>query len=200
MISILAVAIIVLLGSNTVQAESYKIEDMDIQATVMEDGSVQVKQEITYDFKGHYNGVFVNIPYYLEDSERKEVVTNGLLEDSFNNASNVRVLGVSLIENQAETKFKQAQQARNGNAEVFTNTKQAGGIQQIKAYMPSTNEARRFKVEYVLENLCVRHSDVGELYYNFIGGAWEVGIQKLNIDIYLPNNQTPIEVWGHGPY
>ena len=29
-----------------------------------------------------------------------------------------------------------------------------------------------------------------ELYYNFIGGEWECDINKLNIDIYLPNNKN----------
>lgn len=74
------------------------------------------------------------------------------------------------------------------------------GINQIKIYSPSTDVTKRFKIDYTLENLCVKHNDVGELYYNFIGGAWDVTIKNLNLDIYVPLNQNEMQVWGHGPY
>lgn len=56
-----------------------------------------------------------------------------------------------------------------------------------------------FELKYTIHNLCVKHNDIGELYYNFIGGEWETTIENLNIDIYLPNNQKAINIWGHGP-
>ena len=43
------------------------------------------------------------------------------------------------------------------------------------------------------------HNDVGELYYNFIGGDWQCSIKKLQIDVFIPNNQQDIKIWGHGP-
>ena len=58
---------------------------------------------------------------------------------------------------------------------------------------------KTFDLYYTIKNLCVKHNDVGELYYNFIGGKWECDINKLNIDIYLPNNQDELKIWGHGP-
>ena len=195
----LGIALMLLLGSRNVQAESYSIENMDIQATVQQDGSLNVKQEITYQFSGHYNGIYIDIPYNLEDAERKEAASGSLLEDKFYNATNVKINSVSLINNGKEIPFQQVKQARNGNSQVYTIDKQKG-IQQIRAYSPSTNTTKKFKMDYTLENVCVKHEDVGELYYNFIGGAWAVTIQKLNIDIYLPQNQSKIEIWGHGPY
>ena len=30
--------------------------------------------------------------------------------------------------------------------------------------------------------------------------GWETNIKRLNIDIYVPNNNSEIRIWGHGPY
>lgn len=198
-ISILFTIVMILIGGNTVQAKSYSIEDMDIQATVNQDGSLAVQQKITYKFKGNYNGIYMNIPYYLEDREQEEIADKSLLEEKQYNGSNVKVNRVALLSNGIEAEFKEVRVAKNGNSFVYTTNKD-NGMQQIKIYSPSTDTTKKFVIDYTIENLCVKHKDVGELYYNFIGGAWEVPIKKLNIDIYLLQNQKPIEIWGHGPY
>ena len=198
-ISILFMIIILLIGAKSVQAESYRVEDMDIQATVEPDGSVNIRQEMTYRFSGHYNGIFINVPYNLEDKERKDAISGSILEDKFYNGNNVKINSVSQVVEGKEILFKQVERARNGNTNLYT-TEQKQGVQQVKVYSPSTNTTKKFKIDYTIQNLCVKHEDIGELYYNFIGGAWETTIEKLNIDIYLPQNQNNIEVWGHGPY
>ena len=69
---------------------------------------------------------------------------------------------------------------------------------KLKVYSPSVNERKTFTVKYILKNVCVKHNDVGELYYNFIGGEWST-IKKLEIHVYLPDNKGQIYFWGHGP-
>lgn len=93
--TIIAIAI----GEKKVQAKSYSIEDMDIQATINSDGSLRVQQEITYQFKGSYNGIYINIPYQLEDTEYDEIVNGNRINDNLYNASNVIVNSVSLLNN-----------------------------------------------------------------------------------------------------
>lgn len=191
--SILIIAIIsIVLGQNAVQAKSYQVEDMDIQATVNDDGSVNIEQKITYKFNGSYNGIYINIPYQLEDIEAEE-------NDDLYNGKEVTVNKVSTINNGAETEFNKVNSAINGNKNVYTTTTESG-LQKIKVYSPSNNTTKTFKIDYIISNLCVKHNDIGELYYNFIGGAWEVEIKNLNIDIYIPQNKEQIQVWGHGPY
>ena len=61
-------AILIIIGlNNNVKAKSYTIEDMDIQATIQDNGDVSIKQNITYKFNGSYNGIYITIPYVLED-------------------------------------------------------------------------------------------------------------------------------------
>lgn len=189
----LTIAIIsIFLGQNAVQAKSYQVEDMDIQATVNDDGSVNIEQKITYKFNGSYNGIYINIPYQLEDIEAEE-------NDDLYNGKGVTVNKVSVVNNGAETEFNKVNSAINGNKNVYTTTTESG-LQKIKVYSPSNNTTKTFKIDYIINNLCVKHNDIGELYYNFIGGAWEVEIKNLNIDIYIPQNREQIQVWGHGPY
>lgn len=191
--SILIIAIIsIVLGQNAVQAKSYQVEDMDIQATVNDDGSVNIEQKITYKFNGSYNGIYINIPYQLEDIEAEE-------NDDLYNGKGVTVNKVSVVNNGAETEFNKVNSAINGNKNVYTTTTESG-LQKIKVYSPSNNTTKTFKIDYIINNLCVKHNDIGELYYNFIGGAWEVEIKNLNIDIYIPQNREQMQVWGHGPY
>ena len=189
----------IFLGQNKVQAKSYTIEDMDIQATVENNGSVKIEQKITYNFNGSYNGIYINIPYQLEDIEAEKLVKGNKINDDLYNGKKVTINKVSTIINGAETAFTEVKFATNGNKNVYTTTNEKG-LKNIKLYSPSNDTTKTFKVDYTIDDLCVKHNDIGELYYNFIGGAWEATIKKLNIDIYIPQNTENIEVWGHGPY
>ena len=64
----------IILQINT-YAKSYSIESMDIQATVQENGDVNIKQSITYNFDGDYNGIYISIPYSIEDIEHDEIIS-----------------------------------------------------------------------------------------------------------------------------
>lgn len=59
----------IILFTSKVQAKSYTIEDMDIQATILKNGSVKVQQELTYKFNGKYNGIYIDIPSESDDEE-----------------------------------------------------------------------------------------------------------------------------------
>ena len=52
-ISLLLVIIsIIIIKPSKVEADSYKINNMNIEAIINEDGSVNIVQDITYDFNG----------------------------------------------------------------------------------------------------------------------------------------------------
>lgn len=192
--TIIFILLIILAGK--VQA-SYSVEDMDIQATIQEDGSVNVKQSLTYKFNGDYNGIYIDIPDEIDDKEYDEYRVQTTLRDSLYNASGVTINKVS----EGANIYKEKSIAQNGDSGVYTQTTN-NGMKTVKIYSPSSNTKKTFVIEYVLKNLCVKHNDIGELYYNFIGGNWQTDIKNLNIDIYLPNNENKesIYVFGHGPY
>ena len=196
---ILFMVIMVLISKKEVQAKSYSIENMDIQAAINQDGSVYIEQKLTYKFNGSYNGIYINIPYNLNDTTLQEIGQTSSINDSFYNGNGITMHNVSLVNGTSNESFRQTSTAYNGDTNVYTVTKE-NGKEQIKVYSPSENITKTFKLNYTINNLCVKHNDIGELYYNFIGGGWEVEIKNLNIDIYIPENTTQIHIWGHGPY
>lgn len=174
---------------------SYSIDKMDIQATILDNGDVHIKQSITYDFKSNYNGIYINVPYKIHDLEKDEIIIEDRIND---NLYTSKGMVINSVADSNGVIYVQKQRAYNGNKGVYTQTN-ADGISSLKVYSPSANETKVFALDYTLQGLCVKHKDIGELYYNFIGGEWDVDIHNLNIDIHLPNNQEDIYIWGHGP-
>ena len=197
---IVIIMLAIMIFQNKVEAKSYSVENMDIQATINTDSSVGIEQTLTYKFNGSYNGIYINVPYGYEDKELEDVIQENRINDNLYNGKSVTVTGVS--ETGTETKEYaevNSGMARNG-MNGFYEISDKNNIKQIKVYSPSQDTTKTFRICYTIYDLCVKHNDIGELYYNFIGGAWEVEIKNLNIDIYLPMNTEGINVWGHGPY
>ena len=177
------------------QADSYKILNMDIQATINENGSVSVIQTINYDFYGSYNGIYITIPFGYTNNLSSDNLDNSLYE-----CSSVHIDSVNVLNNGSKTPFYYASSAINGDSGVYTqDTDYSDGTTTIKVYNPVSNSQVFFELAYTLNDICVKHNDIGEFYYNFIGRDWQTTIDNLNIDIYLPNNDSEILVWGHGP-
>lgn len=184
----------ILLFQTKVQAKSYYIDNMDIQATILENGDLQIEQTLTYVFEGSYNGIYITIPIQYENKE--EIETE--LADRMYNAEGVELQSVALMQNNEAIEFRKTSYAINGTAGVYTEEMDSATY-QLKIFSPSADEKKTFQIDYILKNVCVSHNDIGELYYNFIGGEWECTIKNLNIEIYLPDNQTELKIWGHGP-
>ena len=193
LISILIGIIVMIILQTKVQAKSYYIEDMNIEATVLQNGDVEIEQTLEYSFNGSYNGIYITIP--TKYTNKEDVISE--IEDKNYNASKVELKSVSLVKNEEEIEFAKVENAYNGNYRVYTEETKFDTY-KIKIYSPSTNENKIFKVKYVLKDLCIKHDDVGELYYNFIGGEWQCTIKKLSINIWLPYNISQLKVWGHG--
>jgi len=192
---------ILLIISNTVYA-SYSIENMDMQVTVLDNGDVEVNQVLEYKFVGEYNGIYISIPYILDDAQYDKVRkdNNTILNDSLYNNSGAEILSVSEISKNDKKEFKKVNSSYNGSKEVYTETKESGNL-LLKVYSPSVDISKKFDIKYILKDTCVRHIDTAELYYNFIGGSWETEIKKLNIDIHIPNNldKENLYIFAHGP-
>ena len=194
LIGLIIIIATIFILQTTAEAKSYYIEDMNIQATVLNNGDVEVEQTLEYSFNGNYNGIYITIPTQYENKE--EVISE--IKDDIYNVKEVELKNVSVIENDNEVNLTKVQRAYNGDKNVFTEEKRYD-MYKLKVFSPSNNENKTFKLNYILKNLCVSHNDYGELYYNFIGGEWECTIKKLKIDIWLPYNKQELKVWGHGP-
>lgn len=186
------------LMANKVQAQDYWVESIDMQVVLQENGNLQVEEELRYRFDGSYNGIYITIPYGVNDSKYDQIrKQTSLINDSFYNANNVQISKVKV----AGKNYQLSNYASNGQSGIYTITNE-GRTKKIKVYSPSINQTKVFNISYVLQDVAVKHKDIGEIYYNFIGGAWDRDIKKLNIDIRLPNNTSKDKLYAfaHGPY
>ena len=189
------IAVFLILLPIVVKAKSYSIEQMDIDATIQPNGDLKVEQSITYDFDGSYNGIYLTIPYEIYDVEKNEVIKKEKINDDIYTGTGVEIKTVSDDKNATYTLTNKA---KNGYRKLYT-IEDDNNIVTLRIYSPSTNEKKTFNINYTIENLCVLHNDVGELYYNFIGGEWDCDINNLNINVSIPDNTNTINIWGHGP-
>ena len=65
----------------------------------------------------------------------------------------------------------------------------------------ATDEIRHFELSYVLHNVILKHEDVAEFYYQFVGRPLGPGTRSRKIILSLPYGVQMNEVlaWGHGP-
>jgi uncharacterized membrane protein len=71
----------------------------------------------------------------------------------------------------------------------------------LRWYYSAQNEQRTFTVRYRVLEVVQVHTDVAELYWQFIGDGWDLGADRVQAEVTLPTGATREEVraWGHGP-
>lgn len=197
---IFLVFIMFLFMPTIVKADDYSIENIDMQVEIKENGDLKIEEKLIYNFNGKYNGIYITIPYGLNDSKYDKIrKQNALINDSFYNASTYNINEISVD----GKSYDRAYNATNGMSNVYTveSRTDTQSVDKIKIYSPSSYTTKTFNVVYTLKNVAVKHNDIGEIYYNFIGGNWDKTIKKLNIDISLPNNTSKenLYAFAHGP-
>lgn len=66
--------------------------------------------------------------------------------------------------------------------------------------LDNSNDTRKYKIEYKVENAVTKYNDFAELYWQLIGEDFEISAKKVTGTIILPtnaNSKDDIKVWGH---
>ncbi len=187
---ILTILICVLLGIlGLYEAEvirTYKINKFDINATICEDGSMVVKETTKYRFNGKYNGITITIPERINDSYYDKMTQNSIndseLKDSWYNNKGISNVKIYTVENGKTRLFNKVGTANIGDMGVYTESSDNGYV-TYTIYQPAKNENKTFVIEYTLQDVAVAHNDVGEVWWNFIGGGVGCKISKLSLNI-----------------
>jgi len=178
--SLIVVTIITFSAFFNVYADdkSYGCQKLDINITLRNDGTALFEEFWTMKYVG---GKFTrferNIPLGGNYSIKNFKVSEGDVEyaklDKFDNN---RPLNSYAIE--------------TSNKEL-----------KLEAYYSATDETKTFKMSYVLENAVVIHGDIAEFYWKVIGDEWQIPLNDVSVNIYLPNGakKEDIRAWAHGP-
>ena len=168
--------------ATNVYASELEMKQLDIDATVNLDGSMEVVEtwkihvdETNTLFKNWY----VDPTRYsgIRDVEVKDLDTGKNFTESFVEKYHV------------DKGYFYALEIDNGEKFEI-----AWGIG-----MDNSSGTKNYQISYVVEDAVTLHEDCAELYWKFVGEDFEVPIDKINGTIKLPSeyNKGDIRVWGH---
>ena len=162
----------------------YEIVRVDINAAVSQDGTLTVDEWRTYDFDGHFNGVYWEIPCGKNSSNGKtvEVSVEGVEADG------------SSVE-QGETGANNTYSVEPGSSTV-----------RLKIYSSHNSGTATFHIRYKATGIVTRWEDTGELYWKFVSDGWDKESQNVTCTLTLPvptgvtvSGGDNVRAWGHGP-
>lgn len=164
----------------TVFAGEARLDTIDISAVILNNGDMQVTENLSFDISGSLNGVYRDI-----------LLSTG---DKYG-ASGIDVTGVWV--NGIEYTYAPLE-VELGTDGVYNLNSIAGG-EQVKIFTPSSNEVKNVEIEYILHDVILKYADVAELHWDFIGSGWNSTIDKVSIEVTAPGVSTDLRGWGHGP-
>lgn len=175
LVLLLGVLVAAVVFSLPAQARSYKYLDLTIDAWIQPDGAVRIIENRTVKFDGTFRGMFQWI-----DTSQGIGVEDVVVEE---NGEPYR-LSPSTVPGPAGTYF-----VREDPDAVY-----------VDWSFLAVDETRTFTLKYTLTNAVVVHSDVAELYIQFVGKEWEQPVEQVKVTLYLPGEGSEaVRAWGHGP-
>ncbi len=159
--------------SNIVFAKSFTIDQININAEVLPDGSMQITESRTYTF----NGEFSWADYQLPMDKFGEITLFSLREGSQKYyESNDELPGSYYIESKNNTFY-------------------------VRWFYRAKDQTRTFILKYLATDVIKGYNDVAQLYYKFVGESNQQKIGSVNINIRLPRYavEDSVKIWAHGP-
>ncbi len=189
--AIIALALVLMasLVPAVAYASSYQTSQVDMQAHVASNGSLQVSEERTFEFTDDVNGVYWKIPL----GENQQGGNVSLSVDS------VSVDG---------DEFEETDYASSGDYGVYT-VDTSGSYVTIKIFMPSSGgSSSDVEISYTMNGAVMLWQDTAELYWKYVGDEWEEDSNDVTLNVSFDSSlvrQNPattgdtLRAWGHGP-
>jgi len=162
-----------LLAARPALAQRYAVENLDIDATVREDGALDVREILTYDFRGAFTFAFRDIP-------RKPMT---------------RIEAIAVTEDGRE--YVSSNSTEPGHFSVA----ERGTSTRITWRYRAKDEQRTFTLSYRITGQIQKFPDTAELYYKFVGEDWDRPIGNVTATVRFPQPvpESALRAWAHGP-
>lgn len=160
--------------------DNLNIKDWTVNAYLLENGNLRISEDITFEFKDKFNGVY------------RDIVLD--------KTSGVSDIKVQEVKDGSLGDYNHTAEAKNGDKGVYTLEEGQGKV-IIKIFSPSKREKKTFRISYIVNNVAIKYKDTGELYYKFLGNGNETSIERFTVNINLPHedNSGRVNVFAHGP-
>src|SRR5262250_3075966 len=164
-LQLLILACIFLLFTPRLLARELRIEKFDQQVTVLPSGTVDVTENITFRFIGHWNGIYREIPVEYNTPQ-------GMNYSLFLNVKNIT------DGSGAKLKFESSRDRH---------------YRKLKIYVPGAEDATKtIVIEYTVSDALRFFEDHDEFYWNVTGDEWDVPVGNASANITLPEGVTGI--------
>lgn len=180
LLTLLILILILLLSPTSFADNDLIINRWIVESTLLENGDLLVVEDLTFQFKSKFNGVY------------RDIVTD--LTDGIENLELYEILDGK------ENPYSFVSSAKNGDNGVYIITKENNGI-KLKVFFPAKSKTTKtFRFKYTVKNVAVKHIDTGELYYKFIGKENPTPVEYFSATIKLPDsNRERTKIFAHGP-
>lgn len=159
----------------------YSIDKLLINAEIQNNGDILVNDEFTYTFNGDFNGIYLNL--------------------NLNGSSGYSINNVTIEDNNGSYNLENKDDKSNNSYEIINTDDKV----QIKIYSKSSNEEKKFKIEYLINSAAKKYEDFSSLYWSFYTASIEnpVNIVELNLKLNSTNfnaNNLYYTVYGDGTF
>jgi len=153
-------ALLLVMGRSTpAWARSYQVSRFTSAVHVQKDGSADIQEKITFVFRGHFQGVYRDIPVEYPGPKG----TNYSLFVTVNQVTD---------ENGSTLKFEKSR---------------SRGFLKLKIYVPGASDSTRtVNIDYSASDATKFFPQFAEFYWNVTGNDWLVPIQSASTTVYFP--------------
>lgn len=172
------------IGTNQSKAGNLKLNNLDFQAQINADGSMDVTETWDINIKS------TNTLYktFKTDNSKYSGITNATVTDITNGIQN------NFIQT-SEWAYHVAKGYYYGTENDDDDFEIGWGVG-----LDNSSARREYKISYTVKDAITKYNDYAELYWQFVGSTFEVDANKITGTILLPsnvNNKDEIKVWGH---
>jgi uncharacterized membrane protein len=183
---------------------NYTVDSIYIDADVLENGDLKVKELITLN--GTFNGYERNITY-TGNTNKFDGSLDSFISSDIYNASGITNFKLGIINSTENVEWStilknptlyEESNSNFDNDKYYTMEEIENGL-QFRIYNETISSSTSFYIEYVMEDVVVKHEDYAELQYNFIGEDFDDDIADVEIHVNLPGTSDYFKAWAHGP-
>ena len=179
------IAVLILLLLGTVKSNAVlELNDLEFNAQINEDGSMQVTEIWDIDIS-NTNTLFKT---FEKDNTKYTGIKNVFVkETTLGSYKNFRKINEEMYHVTKDCYY--ALDNSNGEFEI------AWGVG-----LDNSSDTRRYEITYLVQDAIAKYKDYAELYWQFIGENFEIDAKQIRGTILLPQNaisKDDIKVWGH---
>jgi len=170
------------LTAGPAAAKTFGVTDVTIEAQVLPNGNVKVRETRTLDFDGSFSYVYWDLSE--EGSEGIEVT----------GASGPDAAGAGSVP------YEPSEDAYSKTPGTYS-VLDLGTAVRVELHFSVADTSARFSIDYVALGAAKRWADTAELYWQFVGDEAPIPSDDVRVTVRLPEGVTRDEVraWAHGP-